>query len=184
MSAKTLNKRMAFLPNSRAFTLIELLLVLVILAVLFTLAAPSGREMLIENRTIAHVNTLIGALYYARTEAIQRNKKIIFCKSADRKTCGGAWRDGQIAVDESGRVLRGFSALPKGDSLIWNSSRGKDDYVEWLSSGYTNGQRGTFYYCVGHADASYSQEIILLNTGRVYVAPITAEDYAEHCPHG
>ena len=73
------------------------------------------------------------------------------------------------------------SALPSGDHLIWNSSGGKDDYLELLPTGYTNGQRGTFYYCSANENPTYSRAVVVMSTGRTYVTALTAEDYNNFC---
>jgi type IV fimbrial biogenesis protein FimT len=164
-----------------AFTLIELLVALTILALLITLALPSSRHLLLSNQASSQLETLGAGLNYTRSQAIFRQEKITFCKSSNHKTCGGNWRDGQIIIDNKGTVLRVFSTLPKNANLIWNSSGGNDDTIIWLPSGYTNGQRGTFYYCAPHQDVVHSQSLTLLNTGRWYVATMNAGDYGRFC---
>jgi type IV fimbrial biogenesis protein FimT len=172
---------------TRAFTLVELLVTLVIVVILATIAVPSSHYFLTSNRSTAHINALAHALYFARSEAIQRGEKMTFCSSADGKKCGGDWCDGQVVMNPAKEVLRIFPALPKSDYLVWNSSGGKDTVVEWLPTGYTNGQRGTFYYC-SHAysrgDAqgyAGSRSLVLLDTGRWYVTAMTEKDFQEFC---
>lgn len=168
-------------PKFHAFTLMELLIALTILTLLITLAIPASRHLLLSTQAASQLETLGTGLNYARSQAIFRQEKITFCKSTNHKTCGGNWRDGQIIIDNKGTVLRVFSALPKNANLIWNGSGGNDDTIVWLPSGYTNGQRGTFYYCAPHQDASHSQSLTLLNTGRWYVATMNAVDYGRFC---
>lgn len=168
-------------PRYHAFTLIELLVTLSILSVLLILAIPTSRHLLLNSQATSQMETLGSSLNYARSQAIFRQEKTIFCKSADHKTCGGNWRDGQIIGDSKGTVLRVFSALPKNTTLVWNSSGGSDNTITWLPSGYTNGQRGTFYYCVAHQDVTHSQALTLLNTGRWYVSAMSTSDYAKFC---
>lgn len=170
-----------FYKGDEGFTLIELLAVLAILAILLVLAIPSGQHLLIQNRTTTQINTLLGGLNYARFEAISRNEKLKFCKSANHETCRGRWRDGQILLDAKKNVLRVFSGLPKKDDLAWDSSSGLDDFLVWLPTGYTNSQRGTFYYCAGDHNVADSRGIVLLDTGRSYVSSMSAEDYETHC---
>lgn len=159
--------------------LFEVLMVLAIVSVLWVMAVPSGYEFLIENRSTSAVNGLVSSLNYARSQAITRNEKIIFCKSADHKSCGGNWYDGQIVM-QGDTLLKIFSVVPKGGYLLWNSSGGKDGAVEWLPTGFTNGQRGTFYYCAAK-NQHYSRAIVLLNTGRIYVEPMSDKDFSVLC---
>ena len=91
------------------------------------------------------------------------------------------WSDGQIVVTNKGEMLRVFSALPNTDKLVWSSSLGKNDVLEWLPTGYTNGQRGSFYYCAMKAGVKASKTIVVLNTGRLYSAEMSTEDYGKYC---
>ncbi len=148
--------------------LFELLLVLFIVSILLMAAVPSGRKFLVEKTTATAINSLVAGLNFARSEAIHRSEKLLFCKSSNHKTCGGNWADGQLVVNHSGVVLKVLPAIPKAAHLAWNSSGGKDDFLEWLPTGYTNGQRGTFYYTAPGSQAN-SQAIVVLNTGRISV---------------
>ena len=65
------------------FTLIELLVTLTIVAVLLAIAIPGFNETLKNNRITSQVNEFTSALYYARSEAITRGKRVTLCKSAD-----------------------------------------------------------------------------------------------------
>lgn len=165
--------------KTSGFTLIELLISLLILATLITIAAPVSHDFLASHRSKSHINTLARALYFARSEAIQRGEKVIFCGSKDAKTCGGDWRNGQITQSASNELLRIFPALPKSDRLVWNSSGGKDAAIEWLPTGYTNGQRGSFYYCT--PTFSGSRTLVLLDTGRWYIETMNQADFDRFC---
>jgi len=181
MRANAATRKIPFFINTHAFALIELLLALALLTTLLLLTVPSARDLLVENRTVTRVNTMVGALYNARTLAIQTNSKVTFCKSSDGKKCGGNWRDGQLVMNIIGKPLVVLGPLPHGDDLIWNGSAGQDNQIDWLPTGFTNGQRGTFYYCA--REAEFSRAIVLLNTGRVYVKLLSPTDYAGYCNH-
>lgn len=163
------------------FTLLELLVTLALLLTLLLMAVPSMRHLLAENRSIAQVNLLSSGLNFARSEAVSQNEVVTFCKSADGSKCGGRWRDGQIILGSKGQVLRVFSAIPAGDDLNWNGSGGKDDAILWTPSGYTKGQRGTFYYCAANQDVEHSRTIVLWDTGRLYIAAMNATQYEQYC---
>lgn len=167
-----------FSQSMRAFTLLELLVTLFILGILITAAVPASQHFLEKNNSNAEVNALIQGLAYARNEAIILSEKVIFCSSSNGQSCGGSWQDGQLAIKADGEVLRVFPALTKAN-LVWNSSAGKDDRLEWMPTGYTNGQRGTFYYCASDVDAS--QSIVIINTGRWYVTAMNSADFLAHC---
>lgn len=62
--------------RSRGVTLIELMVVVVVLAVLGTLAAPSFRGLLAEQRLSAATSSINSLLWLARSESIKRNVPI------------------------------------------------------------------------------------------------------------
>lgn len=169
------------MSNYKAFTLIEVMTALLILAILFLIAVPSGSHLIAENHTQTQINQLISLIDYARTEAISRNENIILCKTTDYHSCNGNWRDGQMVQTKDNQLLRTEAALPAGDRLIWNSSGGTDDYLELVPTGYTNGQRGTFYYCSANENLNDSREVVVMSTGRTYVAAMNEDDFTQYC---
>jgi type IV fimbrial biogenesis protein FimT len=69
------------LPKSRGFTLIELMFAIFIGAILIMIAVPSFRSTIASNRLAAQTNELIGAINFARSEAITRNANQQFCRT-------------------------------------------------------------------------------------------------------
>lgn len=104
------------LPN-KGFTFIELIVVLAIIVIIASIAAPGMQGMLAGNRLISVSNTLVGALRYARSEAVTANQAVSVCSSADQASCGGSWADGAVVVRADNTVLRVLPALP-GDVTV------------------------------------------------------------------
>lgn len=152
------------------FTLIELLSAITLTSILLLISIPAFQQVLAHNRATIEVNKIISALHYARSEAIQMNETIVFCKSTDGKQCGGNWGDGQIVVANN-QVLRAYPALPANTQLYLKGNFGNNDSIRWLPSGATAGQKGSIYYCP--VDERYGRRIVLEKTGRVRV-----EDFA------
>lgn len=166
----------------RGFTLLELLTVLAVLSILLTMAISWGRPLLLENRSVVNLNGLLRAINYARSEAILRGDNLILCASSDQQKCNTAqWEKGQILLTKEGVLLHLFSGLAAGGRLIWNSSFNKDSSIEWLATGFTNGQRGSFYYCAENAAIKNSKKLVLLNTGRTYIEELTEQEYTNNC---
>ena len=69
------------------FTMIELMVTVVILAVLVALAAPSYHRLVIDSRMTAQSNDFLTALHFTRSEAVKRNTTVTMCKSADGAAC-------------------------------------------------------------------------------------------------
>ena len=73
------------------FTLLELLIVLVVVSVLATIAAPSFLSVVENNRVVSAANSIQGAVQYARSEAVRRQSEVSLCVvgGADE----GGWGD-------------------------------------------------------------------------------------------
>ena len=97
------------------FTLIELIVAVAILSILVTLALPSFRTMIINNRMTSQANQLLQLVTFARSEAIRRNRTVVMCIAAGDNGQGCAatatdWatgvtifsdRDGDFAFDSA-----------------------------------------------------------------------------------
>ena len=168
-----------------AFTLVELLVVLVVAAIGLSLAIPSFRTLVQGNRAATAVNTFITALMSARSEAIKRGRRVTVCKSADGATCAasGGYEQGFIVfvdvnddatVSDTSLVLRVFDALP---NLTARGNYHIVDYVSYLPSGLnakTSGamQPGTVKICAGDV----VRHVAISNTGRPRVEAGAAGD--------
>ncbi len=74
----------------------EILLVIVVLAILATLSAPSFRSALQNNRLSGAANEVMTSFQFARAEALKRGTDVRVCSSSDGATCGGNWNQGWI----------------------------------------------------------------------------------------
>lgn len=84
--------------SQRGFTLMELMLTITVMAVLLGLAVPNFLATVRNNRLISQNNEFIGALNFARSEALKRSDAVSVCASADQATCSGDtdWTTGYI----------------------------------------------------------------------------------------
>lgn len=153
-----------------AFSILELMIVVSLISLLLLITAPHLQNLLLNNQGVTVVNNLIAELNFTRSEAIKNRMLVRLCASGDHATCGGNWRDGQIIITEKDRVLRVFPALNKNDTLVWNSSLNKDNYIEFNDYGMTNGQTGTFTYCP-QGKKEFAQAIVLNQTGQIRIDP-------------
>ena len=78
--------------ESNGFTLLELMVVLAIVAILVTIAAPSFTAMIQSNTMSTTVNTFLADFRYARSESIRRGGGVVMCRSdapeIANPTCG------------------------------------------------------------------------------------------------
>ena len=89
--------------RQRGFTLFELIVTVIIVAVLGALALPSFGSAMRRGRMTTETNDLLGAINLARTEAITRAAPVSICPSADGAACSAdatTWKDGwMVFVD-------------------------------------------------------------------------------------
>ena len=74
------------LTKSYGVTLLELVVVVAIVGVLITLAVPSFRNLAERSAVSGHVNNFIGALRFARSEAIKAGTTVVMCRSTNSET--------------------------------------------------------------------------------------------------
>lgn len=60
----------------RAFTLVEMMVTIAVLAIIIGIATPSFVEMMRQNTVRSQANELLGLMHYARTEAIKRRAEV------------------------------------------------------------------------------------------------------------
>jgi type IV fimbrial biogenesis protein FimT len=91
--------------NVRGFTAIELMITVVLLAVLITLAAPSMRDLVRDQRVKTATFDVYSSLAFARSEAIKRNADVHLC-IASGSDWGAGWTVRIGAADCSGTPLK------------------------------------------------------------------------------
>ncbi|MDH4611121.1 prepilin-type N-terminal cleavage/methylation domain-containing protein [Pseudomonas sp. BN102] len=101
---------------SAGFTLIELMVTLVVLAVLLGIAIPSFTDVTLASKLRSQANELVAGAQLARSEAIKRNQPVTFCASANGSTCAssGGWEQGWIVRNSGGTVVQAHPAAPSG----------------------------------------------------------------------
>ncbi|HEY4066675.1 MAG TPA: Tfp pilus assembly protein FimT/FimU [Burkholderiaceae bacterium] len=103
------------------FTLIELLVVIAIAAILTMIAIPGFTDMIQRNRVSGEVNSFVGDLQYARSEAIKTGQTVSICPSSDGSSCLGtnAWQSGWIVfTDVNGNGAVDTSATPSANDNV------------------------------------------------------------------
>lgn len=170
----------------KGFTLVELVVSIAILAILTTLAIPSFRALIINNRITTQANEFVSDSTYARAEAVRRNTRVTVCYSTNGTACtlGATWTGGWIVftdpsgygvVDPGETILRVHGGLTTGAALV-NSGF---DYFQYFPSGVVSGvagggipgTAGTFTLC----QSGYFGRIFNFNTtGRINIATTAA----------
>jgi type IV fimbrial biogenesis protein FimT len=63
----------------RGFTLVELMVAIMVLAILFGLAVPSFRDASLGSRLAGYANDMVASSQLARSEAVKRNRLVVIC---------------------------------------------------------------------------------------------------------
>jgi type IV fimbrial biogenesis protein FimT len=145
----------------KGFSLVELMIVLAIAAILISLAAPSFRTLILDNRLSSTTNHLLGALQMARSEAVTQRTPIKVCAAnAANSACADDtdWSAGAL-------LMRGTTVLkviPLANTGV--SAESSRNEVEYQGNGTTaaatismSDERGT------DCDTSDSARTITIN---------------------
>ena len=116
------------------FTLIELVIVMLIVAILAAIAIPSLKYVTASNRIATEVNGLLGDMQFARSQAVKTGLPVTVCASTGSvtlagTTCSGSsnWQLGWIVFvdtnangtrDAGDTLLRGQTPFTGNDSLL------------------------------------------------------------------
>jgi type IV fimbrial biogenesis protein FimT len=106
--------------KSDGFTIIELMITILVLAVLISLGAPNLYQMIVNNRLTTEVNSLVAGLQYARSEALRRNTVVtIGASSTDWSSGWNVWidTDADNAVDGTETLLRSQNSQASGYTI-------------------------------------------------------------------
>lgn len=162
------------------FSLVELLVVLVVLALLQTQAVPAMSSLADDMRVNSAAQTLFSSLRLARSEAIKRNGRVVLCKSPGGTGCtvSGGWEQGWIVfhdrnnnavLDADEALLLHQPALAPVLRLTGNVQ--VQSYVSYTPLGTTQTvsgafQAGTLTVCRRSGTTTRSRQIVLSSSGR------------------
>lgn len=106
--------------KASGFTLVELMIVIAILAILMTLAAPSFSVIIANSKIRANAQAIIDGLQLARAEAIRRNERVKFVLSSDTSwtviTNANTTIQTRSAGDGGGGIL--LSPTPSNSTMV------------------------------------------------------------------
>lgn len=155
----------------QGFNLIELLIVMAIITVLGGLGIPSLRSGLQRSAEAATLNTLSHLATFARNRAIKEQTFFTLCPSVDLRHCQGEWNKTLIVfsdgnrnerLDEGERLYQTLTLAKGTPCLEWRASAGRQ-YVQFKSSGATNGTAGHFRFCEGTRSVLNKRLVISFN---------------------
>lgn len=169
----------------RGLTLTELIVVIALVGITTTMAAPSFSNLLKNQRITAASNELLTSLMLARSSAITTRGQTVICPSSNsaaaKPACGGSWEDGWIVftdLDGDGEVTPPQETLWEqhpalGGTIKIGTVGNLATRVRFQPIGTVPGFNGTFAICDDRADDSAQRanmrEVVLAFAGRARV---------------
>lgn len=165
--------------RQRGFTLIELMVVLALVAILASMAAPSFRTLLAKRTVEAAAGAMLADLRFTRSESVKRAARVTLCQSSDGASCvgnAGAWTDGWIVfIDEDGdsaldagdEVIRVQQRLPSMGSIASTNPASDRKNLTYQPTGWSRSANRTFIFKPAGSVAGSTQRILCIsNQGR------------------
>ncbi|WP_419723494.1 GspH/FimT family pseudopilin [Stutzerimonas kunmingensis] len=134
-----------------AFTLIELMVTIGILAILLAAAVPALSQAVLNTRLTSLINDLTTSVTYARSEAVKRSRRVVICRAnAARDNCNyasGNWSAGWLIFVDSAEsdtatpvynaanLLRVSDVPPSGSTITGRNGATGRGWVRYSSIG-------------------------------------------------
>lgn len=172
------------MKKNSGFTLLELIITVAIVAIVVAIAIPSMTTFTQNDRLTTNINTLIGHLAYARSEAVKRSQQVSICVSNNSgdpaPSCtAGNWADGWIVYIDADadnsftageEVIRVQQALD-GDNTLTTAIGSQ---ITYDNRGFVNAASiGSLQLCDSRT-GPYGKTIRITTTGRVRLEKDTA----------
>lgn len=160
------------MKKNSGFTLLELVITLGLVSIVVAIAIPSMTTFTQNDRLTTNINSLIGHLAYARSEAVKRSQQVSVCASNDALTCSGSWGDGWIvyidadnnnSFDAGEEVVRAQQEL-EGNTLV---ATGIGNQITYDNRGFVNAASvGSLQLC-DNRSGPHGKTVRITTTGRV-----------------
>jgi len=169
--------------QNAGFTLIELMIVIVVVAIFVTLGVPNFQNLISDNRLSTQANRLVSSLQLARSEALKLRTPVTVCRSTNGTACettSGNWEPGWLVfvdggvlgtVDGTDNIIKTVGQLAAGNTLRGSGS-GVNLFISYEPTGLQNTGSGEFRLCDGNdPDTEKGRTISISATGRVSSSP-------------
>lgn len=149
----------------KAHSLVEVLAVVALLGIAFSLSAPSLRHLVEQNRERTLREELLAHVHFTRTQAILTQRPHLICGSGNGQTCDGNWNSHWLVMNvRDQQLLRKFTP-PRNSQLCWQGF-GMRSRILFQGNGMSSASNGRFSIC-GTQQSSW--QIVLNRQGRLRV---------------
>lgn len=155
--------------RARGFTLIELMVTVVVVAVLLAIAVPNFRTMLLNRRQAGVADGLLNSLNYARNTALSTDQPVTICPLGSGSACGSSWNNGWIVSTQpasGASVVLNTTSLSTGGPTL--KTAGGSTAVSFSGVGLATGA-DVFVICDSRG-TSYAQSVQVYATGFIQAA--------------
>lgn len=170
------------MDREKGFTLIELMVTLVIAGILLSIAIPSFQNLIIDSRLNATASDLADAVRLARSEALKRNRPVVFCQidPGDPEDCdpGGNWGGWALHddMDDDDKVLRLGLLTGFGDTIRVSSDLNSQT-ATFTGDGLARSagaliNEATITICATSGSGEKTREVVFGGAGRVSIANV------------
>jgi type IV fimbrial biogenesis protein FimT len=173
--------------KSRAFTLLEMMITVSIIAVLLSLGIPAFQNFALKQRLNAAVTALHNDLLLARNQAIHRNVQVIACPWDAGGGCTGVadWSEGWAVFGD-----RNEDRNYQEDEILLRRGQGLENVIihgtasrptlRFYPNGTAPGSNGSISIC-GLGGPPQARKLVISNLGRIRRDLAPSLDEA-HCP--
>ncbi len=168
------------------FTLYELLVTLLVVAIVLAAGVPSFAALLARQQQRIEIDALFHAIHVARKESLMRRKVVSLCPSEDGKSCrpGRDWSQGWIMFENSDRDSP--PRIDEGEILLRHHAVAENVTIRanrrgfTLRSVYLRATNGTFVICDRYERIA-PKALVVSYTGRPRVASATTRGDPYSC---
>ena len=172
--------RAARAANNRGFTLMELMIALVIIAIVMSISVPMFSRLSTDGQLSKRANTLLSSIRVARSEAVTAFQQgTVMCPSNDGSTCltadADSWSEGWIifvdadndgALDTAERIVR---VVGLNNSERYSITKAEAGNLVFSSGGMMADEQETSFTLCNEQDASTAKAIFINASGQTRV---------------
>lgn len=169
------------------FTLAELIIVLLIIAVLIAVSFPAMTQQLMRSEQRRVQYTGWGLLTHSKAAALSLRKTVVVCGSDTSITCNGDWDQGLLAFFDDNRnrqrdadeQVLGFEPLGlQYGGLRWRGAGGRSYILFQSINGMPIGSNGSLIYCAD--DPKYHLQLLISRTGLIRIRDLNQDGLLEN----